>query len=532
MKKIFNKTILPLIFLIIFLIIPSSKVSAELAIKTSTGPVDNTITPNDGVNSVQFTVTFQVLCKDPTAVDNIWFQPYIDGVKQPSDAVYGARYIWSGKAKDYCNQTLKKTFVDGVKYPSNSKVYSWKLTDATGQIIYVNKSFTYKTYTGDEGFYYIFKQQSGSTSSPVYVFEYSSKFKDLTSCTTDSKNLSTRDTKSILYKECQEYNYLPDLTTEEFENISLQQNSGTGSGNWVYTDSVSGKNSEHFDSKDICEKYRTDNSLTSSTTNCFSVYTLLAPIGSLKEAPNNIGDYFNIIFKIAIGLCAVLAVVMIVISGIQYMGDESIFSKTEAKSKITAAVLGLLIALGSYALLNTINPALLGGGGVNISQVSAEIQDETETAPWEGTSSGDNSILCPEGYTNVATSGTPSSINVCKSISSNLTKLLAAAKASNIILSGSGSRTKAEQQTLRAKNGCTDASLSSSKCTPPTAQPGHSMHESGMAVDFKCNGKTMMASGGKNSVCFIWLQANAGTNGFKNLASEPWHWSAGAKAGH
>jgi len=104
-------------------------------------------------------------------------------------------------------------------------------------------------------------------------------------------------------------------------------------------------------------------------------YKLLAPIGDFTEAPSNIGDYFNIIFKIAIGLCGALAVIMIIIGGIQYMGDESIFGKTEAKSKITAAIFGLLIALGSYALLNTINPALLGGK-INIKQVSAEIDPE------------------------------------------------------------------------------------------------------------------------------------------------------------
>jgi hypothetical protein len=102
-------------------------------------------------------------------------------------------------------------------------------------------------------------------------------------------------------------------------------------------------------------------------------YTLLAPLGNLKTAPKNIGDYFNIIFNLAIGLCAVLAVVMIVIGGVQYMGDESIFGKTEAKSKIFSAVLGLIIALGSYALLNTINPDLLGKKGVTVETVSVEL---------------------------------------------------------------------------------------------------------------------------------------------------------------
>ncbi len=105
------------------------------------------------------------------------------------------------------------------------------------------------------------------------------------------------------------------------------------------------------------------------------VYELLAPIGNFKFAPDNIGEYFNTIFLIAIGLCGALAVIMIVLGGIQYMGDESIFGKTEAKSKIMAAILGLLIALGSYALLNTINPDLLNGG-VRIDQVSAAIEEE------------------------------------------------------------------------------------------------------------------------------------------------------------
>lgn len=106
------------------------------------------------------------------------------------------------------------------------------------------------------------------------------------------------------------------------------------------------------------------------------VYTLLAPIGNLTTAPDNMGDYFNTIFTLAIGLCGVLAVIMIVIGGVQYMGDESIFGKTEAKSRITSAVLGLLIALGSYALLNTINPDLLGKGGIKINSVSAVIDPE------------------------------------------------------------------------------------------------------------------------------------------------------------
>ncbi|MBK5215233.1 MAG: hypothetical protein JJE53_00265 [Candidatus Pacebacteria bacterium] len=115
---------------------------------------------------------------------------------------------------------------------------------------------------------------------------------------------------------------------------------------------------------------------TEDTSSDSKVYTLLAPIGEFKTAPEDIGSYFNTIFNIALGLCAVLAVIMIVIGGVQYMGDESIFGKTEAKDRITKAIFGLLIALGSYALLNTINPDLLGGRGVTIKAVSVVIDPE------------------------------------------------------------------------------------------------------------------------------------------------------------
>jgi hypothetical protein len=63
--------------------------------------------------------------------------------------------------------------------------------------------------------------------------------------------------------------------------------------------------------------------------------------------------------KIFIGLCAVLSMVMLVIGGIEYMTSELISSKEEGKKRIGKALLGLLIALGAYALLFTINPDLL-----------------------------------------------------------------------------------------------------------------------------------------------------------------------------
>jgi LAS superfamily LD-carboxypeptidase LdcB len=58
-------------------------------------------------------------------------------------------------------------------------------------------------------------------------------------------------------------------------------------------------------------------------------------------------------------------------------------------------------------------------------------------------------------------------------------------------------------------------------CTPPTAIPGNSQHEMGLAIDFTCDGKAVS----KDGECFKWLQENAAKYGFYNLPSEPWHWS-------
>ncbi len=81
-----------------------------------------------------------------------------------------------------------------------------------------------------------------------------------------------------------------------------------------------------------------------------------------------LGEYLNFGIRLFIGLCAVAAVVMIVVGGIEYATSELSHSKTAAKDRIYNAIFGLLLALGSYTILYTVNPDLLktdfdvGGG--------------------------------------------------------------------------------------------------------------------------------------------------------------------------
>lgn len=118
-------------------------------------------------------------------------------------------------------------------------------------------------------------------------------------------------------------------------------------------------------------------------------------------------------------------------------------------------------------------------------------------------------------------------ILVARQIAAQLDALLAAAQADGVPLGGSGFRSPAEQIAVRKKNcGPTPYDIydkSPSACTPPTAKPGTSMHERGLAIDFKYG--SQMAQQFKDTPGFGWLQRNAARFGLKNYPKEPWHWS-------
>ena len=94
-------------------------------------------------------------------------------------------------------------------------------------------------------------------------------------------------------------------------------------------------------------------------------------------------------------------------------------------------------------------------------------------------------------------------------------------------LCGGGYRDRDEQVRLRIEHcGSSEYAIyqmPSGSCSPPTAIPGTSMHERGLAVDFQCAGQSMSGRSGR---CFAWMAAHAAAFGLFNLPSEPWHWSA------
>jgi hypothetical protein len=100
--------------------------------------------------------------------------------------------------------------------------------------------------------------------------------------------------------------------------------------------------------------------------------------------------------------------------------------------------------------------------------------------------------------------------------------LMSAARGAGIDLHAWGWRSASQQIALRAAN-CspTAADPTVVACRPPTAPPGTSRHERGLALDFTTGGAVVRAG----SPAFEWLTAHAADYGLKNLPSEPWHWS-------
>jgi LAS superfamily LD-carboxypeptidase LdcB len=125
-------------------------------------------------------------------------------------------------------------------------------------------------------------------------------------------------------------------------------------------------------------------------------------------------------------------------------------------------------------------------------------------------------VTCPAG----------GSITVAGAIAGDVQALLDAANADGIHLCGGGYRDPADQIALREAHCGTSYyaiyEMPASQCDPPTARPGTSMHEQGLAIDFTCNGGGALSS---SSICFAWLSDNAATYGLYNLPAEPWHWS-------
>ena len=154
-------------------------------------------------------------------------------------------------------------------------------------------------------------------------------------------------------------------------------------------------------------------------------------------------------------------------------------------------------------------------------ELSQQIEEETAqfAAFISGIDLGPPGAPYQSGPVSVQDAGNGIIVNV--SIAAQVTAMIQAAGADGVYLSGGGYRDSAQQIALRQSH-CGSSyyatyQMPSSSCSPPTAIPGTSMHEQGLAIDFdNCSYGTSV---------YNWLSANAASYGMYNLPSESWHWS-------
>ncbi len=77
------------------------------------------------------------------------------------------------------------------------------------------------------------------------------------------------------------------------------------------------------------------------------------------ETVLGIGTYINAFYSYGLGAAAIIAVVMIMIGGVQWMIGSSVGSVDAARKRITNAAVGLILLMAAYLILNTVNPYLV-----------------------------------------------------------------------------------------------------------------------------------------------------------------------------
>lgn len=93
---------------------------------------------------------------------------------------------------------------------------------------------------------------------------------------------------------------------------------------------------------------------------------LLTGQSTLQEVginASNLSSLLGTVFNLGVALAVVLALIMIILGGVQMMTTDSWEKHSEGKSRIENALWGLGLALVSWLILYTINPTLVTFNG-------------------------------------------------------------------------------------------------------------------------------------------------------------------------
>lgn len=85
----------------------------------------------------------------------------------------------------------------------------------------------------------------------------------------------------------------------------------------------------------------------------------ITEVGNAITTPDGLSQFLNNIYRLCIGIAAVVAVLQIMRAGIMYMGGDSVTEKKEAKNLIALSIGGLILVLSPVIVFSIINPEIL-----------------------------------------------------------------------------------------------------------------------------------------------------------------------------
>ena len=91
-----------------------------------------------------------------------------------------------------------------------------------------------------------------------------------------------------------------------------------------------------------------------------------------------LAQYIAAIYKYLIGISAVACAIMIIYGGFKYIMAATGAHVKEGKEVILNALIGLVLVLGAYTILNTINPETLGLSSIKIAVIRPQIYQISE----------------------------------------------------------------------------------------------------------------------------------------------------------
>ncbi len=92
--------------------------------------------------------------------------------------------------------------------------------------------------------------------------------------------------------------------------------------------------------------------------------------GAASSAVRGLADYISRVYVFMIGIVGMVAAIMMIVGGFQYITSAGNTGKmSAAKKRIADAFIGLVLALGSYVILNTLNPQLVNLKPLTTSEV-------------------------------------------------------------------------------------------------------------------------------------------------------------------